>query len=121
MAAKCYVLDTNVFIQAHQTYYAFNTCPGFWAALLRHHRHQRLCSIDQVRAELIVGKDALSDWAKKNAPSTFFKGTKEKAVAAVFQGIANWVQSQPQFTQEATADFFRVADGWVVAYALAHG
>ena len=28
-----FVLDTNVFIQAHRRYYAQDVCPGFWECL----------------------------------------------------------------------------------------
>jgi hypothetical protein len=35
--------------------------------------------------------------------------------------MANWVQSEPQFTPEATAEFLSVADGWVAAYANTNG
>ena len=37
---KRYVLDANVFIEAHQRYYALDVCPGFWLALIRQHEKQ---------------------------------------------------------------------------------
>lgn len=51
-----FVLDANVLIQAHRTYYAFDICPGYWTALLVHHDGERLCSIDRVRSELLAGE-----------------------------------------------------------------
>jgi hypothetical protein len=47
---KRYVLDANVFIEAHQTYYGFDICPGFWRVLADHHTGKRVCSIDRIRA-----------------------------------------------------------------------
>ena len=32
-----YVIDSDVFISAKNSYYAFAICPGFWASLLHHH------------------------------------------------------------------------------------
>jgi len=44
-----YVLDTNVFVQAHRRHYAFDICPGFWDCLIHHHQTGRIVSIDRVR------------------------------------------------------------------------
>ena len=119
-ASKCFVLDANVFITAHQQYYRFDVCPGFWDALVRQHEAQRACSIDKVRDELFELNDELTRWAKRKALESFFKGTADKAVIDAFRQMVNWVQSQDQFTSEAKAEFASVADGWVVAYAMAN-
>lgn len=119
-ASKGFVLDANVFITAHQQYYRFDVCPGFWDALVRQHETQRACSIDKVRDELLALDDKLTTWAKRKALESFFKGTTDKAVIEAFRQMVNWVQSQDQFTAEAKAEFASVADGWVVAYAKAN-
>ncbi len=120
-AGKRYVLDANIFIQAHQTYYAFDICPGFWLALSRQHEAKRVFSIDKIKGELLALSDHLSDWVKNTAPNTLFKGTADKAVSDAFRDMVNWVQAEAQFTAEAKAEFSSVADGWVVAYAKANG
>jgi hypothetical protein len=118
---KRYVLDANVFIEAHQRYYGFDICPGFWLALARQHEKKRVFSIDKVKAELVRGKDPLSDWTKDRAPGTFFKGTADKRVSDAFADMVNWVQAEQQFTPEAKSLFASVADGWVIAYAKTNG
>jgi Domain of unknown function (DUF4411) len=120
-AGKRYVLDANVFITAHKTYYGFDICPGFWRALPLQHESKRVFSIDKVRAELVELGDRLTDWVKSDAPDTFFKKTADKAVSDAFRNLVNWVQSESQFTPEAKAEFASVADGWLVAYAKANG
>jgi len=117
---KRYALDANVFIQAHQTYYGFDICPGFWLALVRQLEMKRVCSIDKIKTELLAGKDQLSEWVKEVAPATFFKGTADVTVSGAFRDMVNWVQSESQFTPQAKAEFSSVADGWVVAYAKAN-
>ena len=87
--ADRYVLDANVFIEAHQRYYSLDVCPGFWRALVQHHGTKRLCSIDRVRAELVPISDDLSDWVNDEAPEGFFKGTADRAVADVFRDMVN--------------------------------
>src|SRR5712692_4581022 len=76
-AGKRYILCANVFIQAHQTYYGFEICPGFWLALSRQHEAKRIFSIDKIRVELLALSDQLSDWVRNRAPDTFFKGTAD--------------------------------------------
>jgi hypothetical protein len=63
----------------------------------------------------------LSDWVKENVPETFFKGTAGKSVVDAFRDMVKWVQNEPQFNPEAKNEFASVADGWVIAYARAHG
>jgi len=118
---KRYVLDANVFIEAHQKYYAFDICPGFWRALVRQHELRRVFSIDRVKDELTGSTDRLSDWANRDVPESFFKRTSDQAVINTYSKMANWVQNERQFTADAKAEFSRVADGWVVAYATANG
>jgi hypothetical protein len=119
--SKRYVLDANVFIEAHQSYYRNGICPAFWLALARQHETKRIVSIDKVKAELLLGNDWLSEWAKDKAPRTFFKQTADKKVSDAFADMMRWVQDDDQFTPEAKSQFASVADGWVVAYARANG
>ncbi len=44
---KQYLLDANVFIEAHQRYYGSDVCPGFWRALIQQHERKRVFSIDK--------------------------------------------------------------------------
>lgn len=103
--SRPYVLDANIFIEAHQRYYGFNICPGFWRALEKQHAEKRLCSIDKVKSELLAAKDRLSDWVQASVPKTFFKGTADKAVIDGFREMVKWVQSESQYTPEAKAEF----------------
>lgn len=120
-AGNQHVLDANVFIEAHQTYYAFDICPAFWVALVRQHNARRVCSIDKVKAELGAVNDQLSKWVKNKTPDTFFKGTADKKVSDAFTEMVNWVQNEQQFTPQAKAEFASVADGWIVAYGKVNG
>lgn len=114
-----YVLDTNVFVQAHRRHYAFEICPGFWECLIHHHQTARIVSIDRVRDEILAG-DALETWVKDSAPSTLFASTADPNVTTNYANIVRWVQAEPQFKSEAKTEFAQVADGWLCAYAKAH-
>ncbi len=118
--SKCYALDANVFIGAHQAYYGFDLCPGFWRALVRQHHARRIFSVDKIKTELIGTNDRLKEWVRRS-PNTFFKGTADKRVIEAYGEMVNWVQGQPQFTVEAKAEFATVADGWIIAFAKVNG
>lgn len=126
--SRKYVLDSNIFIQASNTYYGFDLCPGFWTGLIRAHEKKRVFSIDRVKNEIFKppsdknkDPDAITSWIQKNVPETFFKQTQDQAVYNEFQSMIEWVQSEPQFKPEAKAEFASVADGWIIAYAKVNG
>jgi len=62
-----YVLDTNVFIDAANAYYAFDLAPGYWDFLVRLFASQHAVSIKRVYDELgdAGDDDPLKDWAKQ--------------------------------------------------------
>lgn len=117
-----YLLDANILIEAHKRYYGFDLCPGFWEALIRQHRVDRVYSIDRVKREIDNSKkDKLADWAKTKAPKAFFKNTDSKEVIEQFARMVAWVQDETQYRQEAKDEFASVADGWLIAFAKAEG
>ena len=61
---QLFLLDANIFITAHRSYYALNLCPGFWDSLIHYFNAEQISSIDRVRDELVGYGDELSDWVK---------------------------------------------------------
>ena len=115
-----FVPDSNVFITAKNDYYAFDLAPAFWDHLIRLAGNGRILSIDFVKDELERGNDDLAQWAK-NDFSDGFISTAEDDVQESYREIMAWVQSQDQFSDAAKAEFARVADGWLIAYAKSKG
>jgi hypothetical protein len=118
-----YVLDSDVFIAAKNSYYAFDICPGFWESLVQAHQHDQVRSIDRIKAELLAGqpKEDLVLWVKETLPAGFFHGTQSEAVLDAYAEIALWVQRSAQYFDRAKAKFATEADGWLVAYSMVHG
>lgn len=112
-----YLLDTNVFIQASQKYYAFDLALPFWTELTR--RAQRGCvrSVDRVFDEINQGNDRLVEWVNDEF-SEWFKDTKQPDVLESYTKIQAWADTK-EYKQKARDDFARDAnaDPWVVAYA----
>jgi len=115
-----FVLDANVFIEAARRYYAFDIAPGFWAALAAQANAGTIVSISNVREELEKQDDTLAAWAKSDFAQAFMT-TRDGDVVLAYKKVMDWVQSQPQYTDDAKADFAAGADGWIVAYAIAKG
>ena len=76
-------------------------------------------SIDRVRDEIRINKDPLTTWAKQ-APNDLFVSSADPLIVDAFAEMMDWVQGNDQFRPEAKAEFARVADGWVAAYAKVH-
>ena len=114
-----FLIDTNSIIEAKDFFYAFDICPGFWNALLRHHELGEVYSIDHVKSELTDGKDILVRWAKK-MPKGFFLPTTTVDVVNEYATIIQWVQENYE-RQDAVSSFAAKADGWLIAYAKVHG
>lgn len=117
-AGAGYLLDSNVLIDAHRRYYAFDICPGFWACLLHHCASARILSIDKVFDE-ITGNDPLGQWVRA-APVSFFRDSSDPAVQAAYAQVMQWVTSG-SFTPSALAEFASTADSWIVAHGMATG
>lgn len=124
-----YVLDANAFIEAKNRYYGFDLCPGYWVALIKYNEGKRLFSIAKVRDELVNdtegkpddGPDRLGDWAEDSVPEAFFKKTEDQAVIKAYREMVTWVNGESQFMPAAKAEFARVADGWLIAFAKITG
>lgn len=117
-----YLLDSDVFIAAKNSYYAFAICPGFWNSLIHHHCSGSVFSIDKVKSELLAGRpdEDLVQWVKNHLPDGFFQGSDNKDVTNAYSEIMLWVQLNTQFSAQAKAKFATEADGWLVAYAKAN-
>ncbi len=114
---KSYILDADSFIRAKRQHYGFDSCPGYWDALLRSFRNERFCSIQPVRKELERGKDDLKTWVIKTAPEEFFASVEDEGVEIAYAKVIRNVQSNPQFTPAAKQKFASGADPWLIAYA----
>lgn len=111
-----FVIDAGVFIQAKQTYYAFDIAPRFWQHLIESYQAGDIESIDRVQRELLRGRDDLAQWAENDFDDAF-KSTNRDDVIAVYGQVMNWVRSQSRFSRAEIAKFARGADGWLIAYS----
>ena len=113
-----YVLDTNVFIDAANAYYAFDLAPGYWVFLVQLFDSHHAVSIKSVYDELGEAGDGdpLKDWARANKQHFV---APDSRVVACYQRVIAWAKNN--YDSPAVVEFQRVADSWIVAHALARG
>jgi hypothetical protein len=114
-----YLLDADVFISAKNLHYGFDFCPAFWDWLVRENEAGKLFSVERVRDELLAGKDDLAQWVAA-LPAGFFL-RPDAATKPALRTVAQWVNSQPNYSPAAKNEFLGKADYYLVAQARAGG
>jgi len=119
-----YLLDANVFIQAKNLHYGFDICPGFWEWLAQANAQGIVSSVEQVKIELLAGKDQLANWARKQGSNMFLRPGNQ--VVQQFGNVMAWVNGPNRingrrYEPAAISTFAQAADPWLVARALACG
>lgn len=120
MSDRLFVLDTNVFVQAAEWYYAFDFNTPFWDLLIEQGKRNRICTIDRVAQE-IGDRGDLPKWFDEHF-KPFVKQSNDVATLQAYGELMNWSQTQ-DFTPAAKAEFANAteADAWLVAFARTQG
>jgi hypothetical protein len=114
-----YLLDTNIFIEAYKSYYAFDICPPFWEFLKNNMiQGSNIRSIKQVYDEIKSG-DALSIWIKKEIDKNVFLQCDDSDTQQKFQQIADYVSKN--YPINKIGAFLSVADPLLIAKAQSLG
>ena len=121
-----YLLDTNTFIQAKNSYYAFDIAPSFWTQLLEKLKQGQVAVIDAVSDEIKQGNDELKEWFKDQVISQadqikILKAKEDATVLATYREIAQMVAMNQVYNDSEKARFLRGADPWLIASAKTWG
>ena len=111
MKKQKYCLDTNVLIQAWNTYYSMDLAPKYWDILDEMARNGTVLCTHEVKREIEKVDDDLNKWIKKRA--YLFRDITED----VQKFIRDVLKSYPRLV-DTTKDR-SMADPWVIAHALA--
>lgn len=115
-----YLLDANVFIEAKNFYYRFETFPAFWGWLDSEQERGNLSSIRPIIEELAKGNDELSQWAKARRGTDWYGSVDDVQTQHHVQEIAEWVVGE-SFTEPARDKFLSGGDPWLIAKARTIG
>ncbi|KAA3500273.1 DUF4411 family protein [Agrobacterium tumefaciens] len=113
------LLDSNIFIEAKNRYYAFDICPGFWEWM------DSVCgtevgTIVNVRDELIEGKDELAVWAKDRRDADWFLSVDDDTTQENFTAVVQAVVDGG-YKEIGVEKFLAKADPWLIAKAMTIG
>lgn len=124
-----FLLDANIYIEAHGSYYDMDICPGFWDFLDKTHLENKLSSIKQIQKELKRPKpakakenqkqqeeDKLSVWAKNR--NHHFLDDEDEATQLNFATIVEYVLSLQNINEANRQNFLDGADPWIIAKAM---
>jgi hypothetical protein len=114
------LLDSNVFIQAKNLYYAFDICPGFWEWLDSVTGGPDVGTITKVRDEISGGRDQLAVWMTARGGRPWVLDISDAQTQRAFIAVAAHVQAG-RWKPAAKAQFLRGADPWLVAKASVSG
>ena len=117
---RIYVIDSNLFIQAHRANYPLDIAFSFWNKVKQLAVDGKIISIDKVKNELYDKNDALEEWCRTNLPEDFFKDSSE--VMAEYGQVSVWANSMSShYMPNALNEFLDAdeADAFIVAYSLA--
>lgn len=116
-ASRPYWLDTNVFITAKNEAFRFSLNPAFWSHLHDHTKAGRIQTCKMVYDEIVENgaDDELAKWLKGRKKDGFCVPAA-KAVQDAMRTVANHVSGA--YPAHNAAEFLRVADPWVIAFAL---
>ena len=110
-----YLLDANVLMTAHDTYYPIARVPQFWEWIIDNAKHNRIKIPYEILKELEAGtrKDTLSEWVKTNKKTLLLDEEVDILFVnkVVEQGYAK------DLTDDETHKLGR--DPFLIAYALA--
>lgn len=117
-----YLVDSDIFIQAHRATYPIDVMPSFWNKIKDLALSGRIKSIDKVKQEIYQNsshEDELKDWCLNNLPSDFFIETAP--VIENYIQIVRWAEGKRSFYKSfALTEFLGadIADPWLVATAM---
>ncbi|WP_175822426.1 DUF4411 family protein [Burkholderia sp. BCC0419] len=116
-----YLLDTNIFIEAQNRYYANDICPGFWAWLDDANARGLVASIGEVYEELAGRGDPLAQWIEERRNTGWFFDVSDDATQTAFAEIVQHVESVDRYTRPNKDQFLGGADPWLIAKARTIG
>src|SRR3954451_7377401 len=99
-----HLLDSDIFITAHQRQYCMDFCPAFWDWLLVANKAGCVFSIDRICNELLALQDELSTWAKARDSNFFLEF--DEAAAEKLPALVKWAEGRkPSFKESAKQKF----------------
>jgi hypothetical protein len=112
------LLDSNALLTPALSYYAFDTCGGYWNWIVQAAVAGDVKSISPVKRELRQKDDQVRNWIDLHASDLFLPD--DVAIGNRMGQIATWAGTNG-YTSAAVSEFLSKADSYLIAYAMLGG
>ncbi|WP_250493068.1 DUF4411 family protein [Caballeronia sp. GAWG1-1] len=116
-----YLLDSNIFVEAQNRYYASDICPGFWDWLDDANAKGLIASVGEVYDELAGKGDSLAEWIEARRGTGWFVDVTDEETQSSFIEIVQHIESIDRYTRPSRDQFLGGADPWLIAKARTMG
>ena len=119
IGGEVFIIDSNILIEPHKTYYSFDFVPEFWSCIEKNIATKRIIILDMVYDEIAVGTDALSLWIK-NLQNIKPLNHKTPEFLKHYADILNYIQTSGLYKIDALRSWSvkSVADPFLIAAAI---
>ena len=114
--SSLYVIESNVFIQAANSYYAFDIAPKFWT-WLESQLGETICTVTPVKTEILKQYDQLSTWFRSCDDIAWVLGVDDNGTQSHMPSISQHCFDNG-YKESGIKKFLGCADPWVIAKAL---
>jgi hypothetical protein len=117
--SEVFIIDANILIEPHRTYYSFDFVPEFWSFIEKNIVAKRIILLDKVYDEIAVGTDALSLWIK-NLKNVEPLNHRTPEFLKHYADILNYIQLSGLYKINALRSWSEptVADPFLIAAAI---
>jgi hypothetical protein len=117
--SEVFIIDSNILIEPHKTYYSFDFFPEFWIFIEQSITVKKIIILDMVYDEIAVGADTLSSWIK-NIQNLEPLNHKTQEFIKHYADIINFIQTSGFYKIDALRSWSvpSVADPFLVAAAI---
>jgi hypothetical protein len=116
---EVFIIDSNVLIEPHKTYYSFDFVPEFWNFIEQGITANKIIILDMVYDEITTGIDALSLWLK-NIQGLEPLNHRARGFIEHYADILNFIQTSGFYKTDALRSWSvpSVADPFLIAVAI---
>jgi hypothetical protein len=117
--SEVFIIDSNLLIEPHRTYYSFDIFPEFWTFIEQSITAKKIIILDMVYDEIAVGTDTLSLWIK-NIQNFEPLNHRTQEFIKHYADILNFIQMSGFYKTDALRSWSvpSVADPFLVAVAI---